>query len=449
MSGVGSFRTVSTTTANITTDNVGTLNVSGTATITKLSINSTMRNNNNLFNCSTSSTGPYLFIANDATIGTYDTNNSIYPWFVEMDGDAKFNSINLTSGNIQTNNSLNVYSNTIANITSSKTLGLSNITGDVFVFEPYYSNTFTISTPISLYRQYRNTTANVSLFNRIYDTLNSVSYTILKNGSTFATGTCTTNNTLPNTQIYVSSNSSTSSRNYEIYITNATCSFTPTISPTSDTYTVNYTVNYSQDTLWQNYNLIMESFGYYINTDISTISGNPTLLTGSHGLNYSSSNYIKSTSNYSTNTSRLQINSIVSNSIQNQNTIITNDLNVTNNLNVSNLRSNNFLFGQQLTPAYMLDGTKQSGFNWHPITCSQYKLKVADVDDIYVVYPGYKLIVYFNDGYSGQSATINNYTGTTPTYIDSVSLYGSNNAINSCRLYYLNDSTEITNVLIS
>jgi hypothetical protein len=97
----------------------------------------------------------------------------------------------------------------------------------------------------------------------------------------------------------------------------------------------------------------------------------------------------------------------------------------------------------------MLDGTKQSGFNWHPITCSQYKLKVADVDDIYVVYPGYKLIVYFNDGYSGQSAIINNYTGTTPTYIDSVSLYGSNNAINSCRLYYLNDSTEITNVLIS
>ena len=28
-----------------------------------------------------------------------------------------------------------------------------------------------------------------------------------------------------------------------------------------------------------------------------------------------------------------------------------------------------------MTPAYMLDGTKQIGFNWHPITCSQYKLK--------------------------------------------------------------------------
>ena len=52
-----------------------------------------------------------------------------------------------------------------------------------------------------------------------------------------------------------------------------------------------------------------------------------------------------------------------------------------------------------MTPAYMLDGYKQIGYDWHPITCSQYKLKVADVDDIYVVYPGYKLIVYFNDGY--------------------------------------------------
>ena len=63
----------------------------------------------------------YLFIANDATIGTYNTNTSLFPWFIEMDGDAKFNSINLTKGNIQTNDSFNVYSNTISNITSSKT----------------------------------------------------------------------------------------------------------------------------------------------------------------------------------------------------------------------------------------------------------------------------------------------------------------------------------------
>ncbi len=43
-----------------------------------------------------------------------------------------------------------------------------------------------------------------------------------------------------------------------------------------------------------------------------------------------------------------------------------------------------------MTLAYMLDGTKQIGFNWHPITCSQYKLKAPDLDDNYIVYPGYK-----------------------------------------------------------
>ena len=46
MSGLGKFRTVTTSIANITTDNVTNLNVSATATITKLSINSSMRSNN-------------------------------------------------------------------------------------------------------------------------------------------------------------------------------------------------------------------------------------------------------------------------------------------------------------------------------------------------------------------------------------------------------------------
>ncbi len=120
MSGLGSFRTVTTTTANITTDNVGTLNVSGTATINKVSINSTMRSNNDLFNCSTSSTGPYLFIANDATIGTYNTNNSTYPWFVEMDGDAKFESINCP---ITTTTSKLTVTNTKQNVSTSTSSG--------------------------------------------------------------------------------------------------------------------------------------------------------------------------------------------------------------------------------------------------------------------------------------------------------------------------------------
>jgi hypothetical protein len=119
------------------------------------------------------------------------------------------------------------------------------------------------------------------------------------------------------------------------------------------------------------------------------------------------------------------------------------------NLSVSNLTSNNFLCGQNLTPAYMLDGTRTSGYIWWPITCSQYHLRSSDVDDSYVVYPGYKLIVYYNDGYSGTSGTIDNYNGTTPSYVNSSSVYGGINQINSCRLYYLNDSNEITNGLFS
>ena len=103
-----------------------------------------------------------------------------------------------------------------------------------------------------------------------------------------------------------------------------------------------------------------------------------------------------------------------------------------------------------MTPAYMLDGTKQIGFNWHPITCSQYKLKAPDLDDNYVVYPGYKLNLYYNDGYNGYAGTVDNYAGTTILrYVASINIYGSQNQINSCRLYYLNDSNEITNDLIS
>ena len=97
-------------------------------------------------------------------------------------------------------------------------------------------------------------------------------YTILKNGSAFASGTCTTNNSLSR-EIYVSTNSTTSSTYHEIYIFYANCSFMPSISSTSGTYIVSYTVNYSQTISWQNYNLIIESFGYNVNTNISGVDG--------------------------------------------------------------------------------------------------------------------------------------------------------------------------------
>jgi hypothetical protein len=274
-----------------------------------------MRTSTDRLNVSLSNSGPYLFFNDGATLGTYNTNTSLFPWFVELNGDAKYRSI-------RSNNALNCYPNIITSVTSTKTLGLTDITITTIVLEPYYDSTINIDTPISLYRHYRNNSANSQLFNRLYDTLNSVSYAILKNGSTFASGTCTTNNS-SNREIYEITDSSTSSNYHEIYITNARCSFTPSISSTSDTYTVNYTVSYSQNLTWQSFNLIIESFGYNVNTNISGKDGN-THGSGSNisgkdgntqgangpGSNYSSFNYSLSTSNYSTNSSQLQINKL-------------------------------------------------------------------------------------------------------------------------------------------
>ena len=143
------------------------LNVNGTASIsTNLCISSSnMRTSTDKLNVSTTSTGPYMFFNDGGTLGTYNTKTSLFPWFIEIDGDTKFKSINLVNGgNILSNNSLNAYSNIITSVTSIKTLGLSNITVSTIVLEPYYDNTITINTPISLYRQYRNNSANSQLW---------------------------------------------------------------------------------------------------------------------------------------------------------------------------------------------------------------------------------------------------------------------------------------------
>ena len=149
MVGLGTFRSISTPVANITTDNVGTLNVSGTATINKVSINSSMWSTADLFNASTLSTGPYLFIGGDATIGTYNTNNSTFPWFVEMLGNAQFQSINCP--NTTTTSKLTV-TNTKRNVGTSTstafelTTSSAQITYLNFTNDSQFCNFFSIGT---------------------------------------------------------------------------------------------------------------------------------------------------------------------------------------------------------------------------------------------------------------------------------------------------------------
>ena len=244
------------------------LNVSGVSSTSTLAVgSSSVRGSGDLLTVSVTPSGDYLYLNNGGALGIYKSDgNPSFPWLIDVNGNARFRAF-------RSNNALNCYPNIITSVTSNKTLGLTDITVTTIILEPFYDNTITISSPISLYRQYRNNSANSQLFNRLYDTLNSVSYTILKNGSTFTSGTCSTNNTL-NREIYVTTDSTTSSTYHEIYIANAECSFTPSISSTSDTYIVNYTVSYSQTLSWQSYNLIIESFGYNVNTDVSGRSGN-------------------------------------------------------------------------------------------------------------------------------------------------------------------------------
>jgi hypothetical protein len=175
MSGLGSFRTVTTT-----TDNVGTLNVSGTATITKLSINSTMRSNNDLLNASSSSTGPYLFIGGDCTIGTYDTNTSSFPWFVEMDGDATFQSVNspsISTPNLKTTGKVKrervIDSATTYNV-SNTTTSLTYLTGGSNLI--INLNVLDVTNSNNMY-EFRCTTAGTVQFNAVgvtlYDNMNT------------------------------------------------------------------------------------------------------------------------------------------------------------------------------------------------------------------------------------------------------------------------------------
>ncbi len=141
--------------------------MSGTATINKVSINSNMRSTNDLLNVSSSSTGPYLFIGGDITIGTYNTNNSTFPWFVEMDGDATFSTVNSpsistsylrTTGKIKRErvvDSANAY-----NVTNSTT-SLTYFTGSGTV--TIYLNALDVSNNFNMY-EFRCTAADTVRF---------------------------------------------------------------------------------------------------------------------------------------------------------------------------------------------------------------------------------------------------------------------------------------------
>ncbi len=77
-----------------------------------------------------------------------------------------------------------------------------------------------------------------------------------------------------------------------------------------------------------------------------------------------------------------------------------------------------------------------SGYGAFPIFCSMYDFVdwgMDNVDDYYIVMPGYKLLLYVNSSLDDSTSyPIDNTIGTTVLYQTSPSI----NQITSCKLYF-------------
>jgi lactam utilization protein B len=62
-----------------------------------------------------------MFFNDGGTLGTYDTNNSIFPWFVEMSGYGKFNEVSYKNEQVD-NNIITTAVNNVSTTTKKLTL---------------------------------------------------------------------------------------------------------------------------------------------------------------------------------------------------------------------------------------------------------------------------------------------------------------------------------------
>ena len=67
----------------------------GVSSISTLAVgSSSVRGTGDLLTVSVTPTGNYIYLNNGGTFGAYNTNTSSFPWFIEMDGDSSFQSVN-------------------------------------------------------------------------------------------------------------------------------------------------------------------------------------------------------------------------------------------------------------------------------------------------------------------------------------------------------------------
>jgi hypothetical protein len=158
-----------------------------------------MRTSSDKLNVSTTSTGPYMFFNDGGTLGTYDTTNSIFPWFIEMTGYGKFTEISYKNEQIDNtiittavyNVSLTTKKMTLMACTTAMTVNLtilmpSNCNNNIFEFRVLTSASITFSCSAQgaiiidlANNQQRNLTYSANNYFRFYYTYYNNLYTYI------------------------------------------------------------------------------------------------------------------------------------------------------------------------------------------------------------------------------------------------------------------------------
>lgn len=381
---------------------------------------------------------------------TISGNLAITAGNINLSGNLNMANYDIAANNISIKKSASIMGsaefipNVIIETSFQKTFGTSNIYSG-YISVSQFERRIIVSIPISIYRQYRNVLAGGSFANIIEDTLTSVDFVIQKNGLFYSSGSCSYSDTLPKT-IRMSSTSSTTSRNYEVYMTNATFSFLPTYETTTSIYTIYLTPNYSINIPLQQSNIIIETFGYFSNTNQSGSTGNLTF--GTAGLNYTSTAYQLSHSGiYATGNGSIKTTSLLSNDINVQNSISSNSLVCsqgfisTANITSASINSATFVDGVKMNnglAGYHIDGT--ANFLSTPVFCSMKSFGRANTDNYWFLNPGFKIEIYNGNDYVSFLKTMDNTNGTAGVVYTLADV--ERDRTDSFKVYYL--GTEIS-----
>ena len=385
---------------------------------------------------------------------------------------ALFNNITVSEFFSASNNELIVYPNKISPSTENvKTLGTGNIVVASLTIQPKFNETLTINTPISLYRRFKNNTASPGTYTIMYDRVLQITCNIYRNNVIFLSTPCICNNTIPQPQLMtIRADTSLSEKWFDLYITNARITFTPSITETIDTYRIEYIIT-AASSVENSANFVSLDYGFYVNTNSSTFnksSSDIIFTAGSGGTNYSAYSRLNAFKNdFITNgVSRTYTNNLVSNNLANQGSMSTNSLIVNTSFQTDTITINGPLIGKANKP--ITSGGTYIGAYFINIALNEYKLDrfnfvpasvavAGERDDYWIVSAGYKLVLYRFSNYvilegfrpwsgstdwDSQTRTLDNTNGTTFISLASIDIYGTSNQVGSCKLYYQNQ--EIT-----